>query len=62
MKKIKLTIRESLAAYRNAFYTAMNVKNGEVKPSDADCLDWLAETLRKKGNAQNMGDPYERKI
>lgn len=41
MKKIKLSTKDNLAMYRNTFYSAMGVVNGEELPTDYQCIQWL---------------------
>jgi hypothetical protein len=34
---------EKLQMFRNAFYSAMAVRNGEAKPTDAEMIRWLTK-------------------
>lgn len=59
--------RDITAMYRNAFYSAMAVRNGETLPTDRECLRWLvkvsqhAEKLQSFGHLPALGElPYWR--
>jgi hypothetical protein len=58
---------ELVQMFRNAFYSAMAVRNGETKPTDAECLRWLtkvrfhAERLQAFEHLPALGElPYWR--
>lgn len=38
---MRLTQKETLAMFRNECYSGMGVINGEVLPSDSECIQWM---------------------
>lgn len=53
-KAIRLSMKDRLAMFRCAMYTAMGVKNDEKKPTDRQCLEWFS---RVRIQAEHLTDP-----
>lgn len=51
---IKLTTKDLLAMYRNAFYTAMGVTNDDPRPTDRQCIQWFNRLMAQ---AEHRVDP-----
>lgn len=53
-EKITLSESEHLSMFRNAFYSAMGIHNYANKPTDSECLRWLAKVRIHAEKLQNF--------
>lgn len=52
--KVMLSESEQLSMFRNAFYSAMGIHNYADKPTDSECLRWLAKVRIHAEKLQNF--------